>query len=131
MKSWENFPAMQFFDVLADDINAWAKEKGFWNQPKEINTVCAAYPEVAKFIQGLRKTQKHMLVVTEVAELTEEVRKPGDLDTEGFTNEEIEVADTIIRLLDYAANYRLRVGAAIAAKMLKNEGRPYQHGKAF
>jgi hypothetical protein len=49
----------------------------------------------------------------------------------GFTNEEEEVADQIIRLLDYAGEYKLRIGECIRAKMMKNEGRPYQHGKAF
>ncbi|HMF14808.1 MAG TPA: hypothetical protein VKE94_20980 [Gemmataceae bacterium] len=46
-----------------------------------------------------------------------------------FTKAEIEVADTIIRLLDMSAAYGWNVGAAICAKMAYNESRPFRHGK--
>jgi hypothetical protein len=52
-----------------------------------------------------------LLVVTELAELTEGIRKPSTPSSvEGITNEEEEMADTIIRCLDYCGHYGLRWG---------------------
>jgi hypothetical protein len=48
-----------------------------------------------------------------------------------FSNEEEEVADGIIRLLDYAALRNLRIGAAILAKHQYNKTRPILHGKKY
>lgn len=105
-------------DILARNINEWAKAKGFW-----VFDVGSSH--------NLVKTTKVMLVVTELAELVEGLRENNDDETFGFTNEEEEVADAIIRLLDYAGQYGLRIADAIEAKMEKNEGRPYRHGKEF
>ena len=76
-----------------------------------------------------------MLVVTECAELVEGHRcgamdKP-DKHCPQFTNGEIEVADAMIRLMDLAAAYKMRLGAAIVAKMAFNQTRPPKHGKRY
>lgn len=48
-----------------------------------------------------------------------------------FTNEEIEAADVLIRLFDFAGWRGLRIGQATIAKMTYNEGRPFKHSKSF
>lgn len=113
---------------LARDINAWAHLKGFWSFP--LNRT-ADDPQLIPADHPLVKTSKQMLIVTEVAELCEGTRKVAESGIEGFTNEEEELADTIIRCLDYAGQYDLRIGEAIIAKMAKNEKRPYKHGKVL
>lgn len=45
-----------------------------------------------------------------------------------FSGLEEELADTIIRIMDYSAGNNLRLGEAVVAKMRYNEGRPYKHG---
>lgn len=130
----ENRVAVSVFNSLAERITRWAQAKGFWDQPKPVRTLCEADPEVNRFINNLIKSQKQMLVVTEGAELIEGLRKPteaNDHDPEAFTNEEVEIADQMIRLLDYAGHFRLRIGECILAKMEKNEARPHRHGKSF
>lgn len=115
-------------DSLAQQINDWAARKGFNTTPLD-NFLTSA--EEAGFILLHLKTTKLMLVVTELAEAVEGLRKPVASSLEGFTNEEEEIADAIIRLFHYAGQFKLRLGDAVLAKMAKNEGRPYKHGKAF
>jgi hypothetical protein len=58
------------------------------------------------------------------------VRKPGpDQHCPDFTSEEIEAADALIRLFDYAQEWGLRLAEAVTAKMEYNASRPYKHGK--
>lgn len=125
--------AVASLDELALAINVWANKKGFWDKPVAIHDAVAGSfsPNAAEYMVRLIKSQKIMLVVTELAELVEGLRKPADSSLVGYTNEEEEVADSIIRLLDYSGQYGLRIGEAVLAKMAFNEGRPYQHGKAF
>lgn len=40
-----------------------------------------------------------------------------------------ELADIIIRTFDLCGYLNVDIGEAVKAKMLKNEGRPYKHGK--
>jgi len=90
-----------------------------------------------------------MLVVTEIAEAVEDARKRehrelspaekdaiiSDLesgDTKLFEMHKdalnFELADAIIRILDYAGSERIDLGFAIKAKMLYNKTRPIKHG---
>lgn len=122
-------------NALAGQINRWANAKGFWTVPQEITDIMnkmSANPKVKAWIDNAMKAQKLALITTETSEHVEAVRKP-DVPSElpGFTSEEEELADQIIRCLDYGAQYKLRIGETILAKMAKNEGRPYKHGKEF
>lgn len=114
---------------LATDIYAWCNAKGFWDVP--VPPTLSAESE--NYLLRLRKTQKIMLVVTELAELVEGLRTVEGPSAKilGFTHEEEEVADAIIRLLDYSGAFGLRIGEALSAKMAHNEGRPWRHGKNF
>jgi NTP pyrophosphatase (non-canonical NTP hydrolase) len=116
--------------LLARDINRWAVAKGFWKFVVPLVETDEIHTQVCHDA-GIVKMTKLMLVVTELAECAEGLRKPAESGVPPFSNEEEEIADAIIRLLDYAGQYRLRIGEAINAKMAKNEGRPYRHGKEF
>ena len=130
MKAWEHDQTAAGLNALARDINDWAVRKGFWESTNYEQAAVAWGNAAGDKIRLLNKTTKIMLVVTELAELVEGLRKPGE-GMGDFSNEEEEVADAIIRLLDYAGAYGLRIGEALCAKMAKNEGRPYRHGKEF
>ena len=72
--------------------------------------------------------------MSELAERLETLRKdPNKMDEHcpEFLNVEIEVADLIIRALDFSGRRNLRIGEAIIAKMKYNAGREFMHGKKF
>jgi len=127
MEQVERAAACVSLNKLATAINNWAYTKGFWDSAS--NGVVTN--ELRRELLAKTKAQKLMLIVSEVSELLEGLRKPVESGLEGFTNEEEEAADVIIRMLDYAGQYQLRIGEAVLAKMAKNEGRPFKHGKEF
>jgi NTP pyrophosphatase (non-canonical NTP hydrolase) len=66
----------------------------------------------------------------ELGEATTGVRK--DAMDDKLTDrkaEEVELADCILRIMDYAAGYGLDVAAALLEKMEYNSTRPFMHGK--
>ena len=48
-----------------------------------------------------------------------------------FQIEQAELANTVIRILDFPGRHNLRLGEAIQAKLLFNLSRPYKHGKKY
>lgn len=106
-------------DALAAEVHADNVERGFFEDrnPNDPHHLLAM----------------QMLIVTEHAEVVEEIRKPGAMPPMSekipdFTTEEEEMADAIIRSLDYCAFRKLRIGGAIAAKRAFNKTRGHRHG---
>jgi NTP pyrophosphatase (non-canonical NTP hydrolase) len=76
-----------------------------------------------------------MLMVTELSEACESLRHgnpPGEhIGNKGFTQVEEELADVVIRLMDFSVAKGYAVGDAIIAKMAFNRTREYKHNKEF
>jgi NTP pyrophosphatase (non-canonical NTP hydrolase) len=98
-------------DALQQAVHQTAVEHGWWDQARPIGEVL-------------------MLVVTELAEAMEAYRSgdTGSDKIQGFSKVEEELADAIIRILDFAGGHDLNIEGALAAKMEYNESRPYRHG---
>lgn len=92
---------------LAQDVAVWRKSKGFYTPEKLDDSMLG----------------KLMLVVTELAEAAEAVRKN---DPDNFVE---EIADTFIRLMDITGTMKIDIEKAIARKMEINAGRPFRHNK--
>ena len=101
-------------EALQKEVYTTAKEHGWWEGPQN-------------------KGEKIALMHSELSEVLEALRKGGGQSEKipEFTKEEEELADCIIRILDYAGHYKLELAGAILAKMEYNVHRPYKHGKKF
>lgn len=73
------------------------------------------------------------LIHSELSEALEAVRKPGlsamDQHVPDMTGESIEMADAVIRILDYCAEFNVPLFLALEKKIAYNLTRPFKHGK--
>lgn len=112
---------------------------GWWHDPKTGTDYLKEVREPTRFGKALA-AEKMALIHSEVSESLEGLRKgKADEHCPEFTSEEVEMADAVIRIADYAGARRLRLGEALVAKMAYNavrpdhkaEARAAEGGKAF
>lgn len=117
----------QSLDDIARSIHEWACSKGFYDRERIAlpdDPTEPRYAPARSVENPSLASEKLMLIVTEVAEVQEALR---DDDRE---NEAEEVADILIRVLDYAAWRGINLDREVWAKMGRNRDRPHLHGRA-
>lgn len=100
------------FKSLSKDIYENAISKGFYEVPPS-------------------NLERFALMHEEISEATSASRhdNPPDDHIPKFSGIEAELADTVIRIMDFSAYKNLNVAEAIIEKMEYNRGRPYKYNK--
>lgn len=102
------------YGMMEAYVHGIAVSKGFWDAPRDDGTCIA-------------------LMHSELSELLEALRhgNPDDEHVPQFSSAEVELADAVIRIMDFANARGYKVAQAIVAKSWFNESRPHKHGKEF
>jgi NTP pyrophosphatase (non-canonical NTP hydrolase) len=99
-------------NMQAKLLSSWNAQQGFWESENVGEKIALIHSELSEALEADRKDL------------------PSD-HIDGFSGVEEELADVMIRVLDFAGHFDLRLAEAFAAKVLYNLSRPYRHGKAY
>lgn len=104
---------------------------GFYDDYHEVSDALFV-DELKAYTTLMRKSQMIALIHSELSEALEAIRKSlKDDKLPHRSGEEVEIADTVIRILDYAGAWGLDLAGAIEEKLEYNRNRGYKHGKSF
>lgn len=123
MKMKEDLIPAEALNALAVHINEGNVKQGFWEERE----ICRKAG-----VEHLFKSSRFDLMHSELSEATEAVRK--DLMSDHLPHrkgEEEELADVIIRVLDYCGAYGIPIGEVVKEKLEYNKSRPFKHGKKY
>lgn len=123
---------------LCEESNKTAVDHGFWDDKKAILSVMITSKlfteDQIKYVEIAFKNQSLMLMVSELGEACEALRKGTHQKPNGEwvkSTYEDELCDTVIRIADTCKSEGIDLEWQLKNKMDHNKSRPFKHGKAF
>lgn len=109
---YKDFPTA--FHKVAGVVYNVNADNGFWDEDRNVGEMLA-------------------LIISEVCEGLEGYRKGNVADDHlpQYDSLTVELADTVIRIMDMSEGLGLPIGDAIMEKIEYNKSRGYKHGKRF
>ena len=102
---------VEAFRTMQHAIHQNAVEHGWWDEPREDGTVLAlVHAEVSECLEALREGN------------------PPDKQCPWLSQAEVELADVVIRIMDFCERKGWALGRALVAKHEFNKSRPFMHG---
>lgn len=100
----------EYMRTMQNAVHQNAVDHGWWEEERGNEPLLLMHCEISEAVEALREGN------------------PESVKIPGHSNVAEELADTVIRIMDYCGKHEINLGAAIIAKHEYNRGREYKHG---
>ena len=113
---------------FAKEVHQNAKDHGWWDEERSFGDIIAlCHSELSEALEEYRKGRP-MIYVDDYPSLSRKEGIPKQGDGEKPEGIAVELADCIIRILDYCGKEGIDIEALLKLKHEYNKTRPYKHG---